>query len=116
MKTTINKLGIILFTMVLTIGLTSCDATRNANNKQKGASIGTPGGAILDAINGNKEGKCANGEFGRVIGVDVGGTDGVTIGNKMDKQEQKIEEEEAGDQGESVDDGIVVHFDEKSGV
>lgn len=116
MKTTINKLGIILFTMVLTIGLTSCDATRNANNKQKGAVIGTAGGAILGAIIGNNVGKGGNGELGAVIGGVVGGTAGVLIGNKMDKQAQKIEEEIPGAQVERVDDGIVVTFDENSGV
>jgi outer membrane protein OmpA-like peptidoglycan-associated protein len=116
MKTTINKLGIILFTMVLTIGLTSCDATRNANNKQKGAVIGAAGGAILGAIIGNNVGKGGNGELGAVIGGVVGGGAGILIGNKMDKQAQKIEEEIPGAQVERIDDGIVVTFDENSGV
>lgn len=116
MKITINKLGIILFTMVLTIGLTSCDATRNANNKQKGAVIGAAGGAILGAIIGNNVGKGGNGELGAVIGGVVGGGAGILIGSKMDKQAQKIEEEIPGAQVERVDDGIVVTFDENSGV
>lgn len=116
MKTIINKLGIILFTLVLTIGLTGCDATRNANNKQKGAVIGATGGAILGAIIGNNVGKGGNGELGAVIGGVVGGGAGILIGNKMDKQAQKIEEEIPGAQVERVDDGIVVTFDENSGV
>lgn len=116
MKTTINKLGIILFTMVLTIGLTSCDATRNANNKQKGAVIGATGGAILGAIIGNNAGKGGNGELGAVIGGVVGGGAGVLIGSRMDKQAQKIGEEIPGAQVERIDDGIVVTFDENSGV
>lgn len=44
------------------------------------------------------------------------GTAGAVIGNKMDKQAQKIEEEIPGAVVERVDDGIVVTFDENSGV
>ncbi|HEX9600026.1 MAG TPA: OmpA family protein [Mariniflexile sp.] len=116
MKTIINKAGILLFTLVVAISLTNCKAIQNANNKQKGAVIGTTGGAILGAIIGNNVGKGGNGELGAVIGGVVGGTAGVLIGNKMDKQAQKIEEEIPGAQVERVDDGIVVTFDEGSGV
>lgn len=116
MKTIINKSAIILFTGVLFIGLTNCKAVQNANNKQKGAVIGATGGAVLGAIIGNNVGKGGNGELGAVIGGVVGGTAGVLIGNKMDKQAQKIEEEIPGAQVERVDDGIVVTFDESSGV
>ncbi|MEN3323918.1 OmpA family protein [Mariniflexile soesokkakense] len=116
MKTIINKTGILLFTVVLTLSLTNCKAVQNANNKQKGAVIGATGGAILGAIIGNNVGKGGNGELGAVIGGVVGGTAGVLIGNKMDKQAQKIEEEIPGAQVERVDDGIVVTFDEGSGV
>lgn len=116
MKTQLNKFGLILFTIILTIGLTNCKAVQNANNKQKGAVIGATGGAILGAIIGNNVGKGGNGELGAVIGGVVGGTAGVLIGNKMDKQAQKIEEEIPGAQVERVDDGIVVTFDEGSGV
>ena len=91
-------------------------AVQNANNKQKGAVIGATGGAVLGAIIGNNVGKGGNGELGAVIGGVVGGTAGVLIGNKMDKQAQKIEEEIPGAQVERVDDGIVVTFDEGSGV
>ncbi|WP_034042641.1 OmpA family protein [Wocania ichthyoenteri] len=116
MRTFINKIGIILFTGALTISLMNCKAVQNANNKQKGAVIGTTGGAILGAIIGNNVGKGGNGELGAVIGGVVGGTAGVLIGNKMDKQAQKIEEEIPGAKVERVDDGIVVTFDEGSGV
>lgn len=116
MKTTFNKIGISLFTLVLAFSLVNCKATRNANNKQKGAVIGAAGGAVLGAIIGNNVGKGGNGELGAVIGGVVGGTAGVLIGNKMDKQAQKIEEEIPGATIERVDDGIVVTFDENSGV
>ncbi|MDD3723404.1 MAG: OmpA family protein [Lutibacter sp.] len=104
-------------TLILIAGLSSCEATKNANNAQKGAVIGTAGGAILGAIIGNNTGKKGSGgELGAVIGGVVGGTTGVLIGNKMDKQAQKIEEEIPGAKVERIDDGILVTFDENSGV
>lgn len=116
MKRFINKTSILMLVAVLAISFTNCKAVQNANNKQKGAVIGTAGGAILGAIIGNNVGKGGNGELGAVIGGVVGGTAGVLIGNKMDKQAQKIEEEIPGAEVERVDDGIVVTFDESSGV
>lgn len=116
MKTILNKIGVVLITIILSISLTNCKAVQNANNKQKGAVIGATGGAILGAIIGNNVGKGGNGELGAVIGGVVGGGAGILIGNKMDKQAQKIEEEIPGAQVERVDDGIVVTFDESSGV
>jgi len=116
MKTTIKNIGITFLAIVLTISLTNCKAVQNANNKQKGAVIGATGGAILGAIIGNNVGKGGNGELGAVIGGVVGGGAGILIGNKMDKQAQKIEEEIPGAEVERVDNGIVVTFDESSGV
>ncbi|GAA4940002.1 OmpA family protein [Algibacter agarivorans] len=116
MKTILNKAAIVILTMVLSIGFTNCKAVQNANNKQKGGVIGATGGAILGAIIGNNVGKGGNGELGAVIGGVIGGGAGVLIGNKMDKQAQKIEEEIPGAQVERVDNGIVVTFDESSGV
>lgn len=116
MKTLLNKIGLIFLTLVLTASLTNCKAVQNANNKQKGAVIGATGGAILGAILGNNLGKGGNGELGAVIGGVIGGGAGVLIGSKMDKQAQKIEEEIPGAQVERVDNGIVVTFDESSGV
>jgi len=116
MKTLKNKFGIFLITIVFAVSLTNCSAVQNANNKQKGAVIGATGGAILGAIIGNNVGKGGNGELGAVIGGVIGGGAGVLIGSKMDKQAQKIEEEIPGAQVERVDNGIVVTFDETSGV
>ncbi len=116
MKRILNKIGLVFLAFVITASLTNCKAVQNANNKQKGAVIGATGGAILGAIIGNNVGKGGNGELGAVIGGVVGGTAGVLIGNKMDKQAQKIEEEIPGAEVERVDDGIVVTFDENSGV
>ncbi len=116
MKITTNRIVTVAIAIVFTISFTNCKAIQNANNKQKGAVIGATGGAVLGAIIGNNIGKGGNGELGAVIGGVVGGTAGVLIGAKMDKQAQKIEEEIPGAQVERVDDGIVVTFDESSGV
>ena len=116
MKMITNKIGILLLVALVTISLTNCKAVENANNKQKGGVIGATGGALLGAIIGNNIGKGGNGELGAVIGGVVGGGAGVLIGNKMDKQAQEIENEIPGAVVERVDDGIVVTFDENSGV
>lgn len=117
MKTFFKQLTLMALTLVIFTGFSSCEATRNANNKQKGAVIGTAGGAILGAIIGNKVIKKGDGgAIGAVIGGVVGGTAGVLIGNKMDKQAQKIEQEIPGAKVERIDDGILVTFDENSGV
>lgn len=116
MKTILKRISIVALALIVMSGLNSCKATQNANNKQKGAVIGAAGGAILGAILGNNLGKKGNGELGAVIGGVVGGTAGVLIGAKMDKQAQKIEEEIPGAVVERIDDGIVVTFDENSGV
>ena len=116
MKQLTKQFITIAMSALIIVGLSSCDATKNANNKQKGAVIGAAGGAILGAVLGNNVGKGGNGEIGAVIGGVVGGAAGVIIGNKMDKNAQKIEEEIPGATVERVDDGIVVTFDENSGV
>lgn len=116
MKTFFKQTTLVVLAFALIVSLGSCEATRNANNKQKGAVIGAASGAILGAIIGNNVGKGGNGELGAVIGGVVGGGAGVLIGAKMDKQAQKIEQEIPGAQVERVDDGIVVTFDENSGV
>jgi len=116
MKILLRNITILATAVLISVSFTSCEATKNANNKQKGAVIGAAGGAILGAIIGNNAGKGGNGAIGAVIGGVVGGAAGVIIGGKMDKQAQKIEEEIPGAKVERVDDGIVVTFDENSGV
>lgn len=117
MKTTIKKIGFGILSILLALNISSCEATKNASNTQKGGAIGAAGGAILGAIIGNNTGKKGSGgELGAVIGGVVGGGAGILIGKKMDKQAQQIEEEIPGAVVERVDDGIVVTFDENSGV
>ncbi|RCS25990.1 OmpA family protein [Polaribacter sp. WD7] len=116
MRKTINKISIVALALLVTVSFSSCEATKNANNKQKGAVIGAGAGALLGAIIGNNVGNGKNSKIGAVIGGVVGGGAGVLIGKKMDDQAKKIETEVPGAEVERVDDGIVVTFDENSGV
>lgn len=102
--------------MVLVIGLVmGCSATRNANNKQKGAVIGTAGGAVIGGVIGNNVGK-GNTVLGAIIGGVVGGVAGGYIGNRMDRQAEKIQEEIPGAEVTRVGEGINVTFNEEAGV
>ena len=96
--------------------LTGCEAYNNTNKAQRGAVIGAAGGALLGAILGNNVGNGQNSELGAVLGTVVGGAAGAVIGHQMDKQAKKIEEEIPGADVKRVDEGIVVTFDENSGV
>ena len=116
MKTVYKQIAMVGLALLTMVVFTNCEATRNANNSQKGTVIGAAGGAILGAVLGNNIGKGGNGELGAVIGGVAGGAAGAIIGRRMDKQAQEIETEIPGAQVERVDDGIVVTFDENSGV
>lgn len=105
---------LILLVMVSTI--VACDATRNANNKQKGTVIGAGGGAVIGGVIGNNVGSKNNSALGAIIGAVVGGVAGNYIGDRMDRQAERIEEEIPGAQVERVAEGINVVFDESSGV
>lgn len=112
----IKKISTIALAITMTLTFANCEATKNANNKQKGGVIGAAGGAIIGAIIGNNVGDGNNSEIGAVIGGVIGGTAGVLIGKRMDEQAKKIETEIPGAEVERVDNGIVVTFDENSGV
>ncbi|WP_029036087.1 OmpA family protein [Salinimicrobium xinjiangense] len=112
MRITQLRLFALLFATVMLVG---CDATRNANNKQKGTVIGATGGAVVGGVIGNNTGD-GNTALGAIIGGVVGGAAGAYIGDRMDKQAQRIEEEIPGAEVERVGEGINVTFDETSGV
>ena len=112
MKKTINKIVAVFFAASV---LVSCDAIQNANNKQKGAVIGSAGGAAIGGVIGNNTGD-GNSALGAIIGGVVGGAAGAYIGNRMDKQAKQIESEVPGAEVERVGEGINVTFDENSGV
>jgi outer membrane protein OmpA-like peptidoglycan-associated protein len=83
---------------------------KNMNKTQKGAVIGTAGGAAVGAVIGKAAGNTA---MGAIIGAAVGGTTGVIIGKKMDKQATEIKNDVPGAKVERVGEGIVVEFNEK---
>lgn len=112
MKIGMNRYMALLFAATMFI---SCDATRNASNKQKGAVIGAGSGAVIGGVIGNNTGD-GNTALGAIIGGVVGGAAGAYIGNKMDKQAQQIEQEIPGAEVERVGEGINVTFDETSGI
>jgi outer membrane protein OmpA-like peptidoglycan-associated protein len=112
MRTSINRIFAVLIAATVLFG---CEATRNASNKQKGAVIGATGGAVIGGVVGNQVGD-GNTALGAIIGGVVGGAAGAYIGDRMDKQAQRIEEEIPGAEVERVGEGINVTFDETSGV
>jgi len=77
-----KKIRIISLVLCLGIVLAGC------NNTQKGAAIGTGGGALLGAIVGKIAG---NTGVGAALGAAVGAGTGAIIGNRMDKTKQKAE-------------------------
>ncbi|ARN77735.1 hypothetical protein BST97_06835 [Nonlabens spongiae] len=101
---------------LLAIFIASCGAVKNSNNQQRGTAIGAAGGTILGLIIGNNVGDGDNQTEGAVIGAVVGGVAGNIIGRRMDKQAQEISQELPGAEVERVGEGIVVTFDEGSGV
>ncbi|TAN10971.1 MAG: OmpA family protein [Chitinophagaceae bacterium] len=74
---------------------------------QKGAAIGTAGGAAAGAIIGKAAGNTA---LGAIIGAAVGGGAGAIIGHKMDKQAAEIQKTVPNAKVERKGEGIVVTF------
>jgi outer membrane protein OmpA-like peptidoglycan-associated protein len=83
---------------------------KSMNKTQKGAIIGTAGGAAVGAVIGKASGNTA---MGAIIGAAVGGATGAIIGKKMDKQAKEIKNDVPGAKVERVGEGIVVEFNEK---
>ena len=77
-----KKFKVITLTLCLGIVMVGC------NNTQKGAAIGTGGGAVLGAIIGKIAGNTA---VGAAIGGAVGAGAGAIIGNRMDKAKKEAE-------------------------
>ncbi len=98
------------FLLTLTAALIILSGCKNMNKTQKGAVIGTAGGAAMGAIIGKAAGNTA---MGAIIGATVGGVTGAIIGKKMDKQAKEIENSVPGAKVERVGEGIVVEFNEK---
>ena len=109
-----NTTNIAALFMSSALMLTSCESIQNANNKQKGAAIGTASGAVIGGILGNNIGKGKNAALGAVLGGIVGGVAGGVIGNKMDKQAKDIKEALPGAQVERVNEGIKITLSENT--
>jgi len=77
------------------------------NKTQKGAIIGTAGGAAAGAVIGKAAGNTA---LGAIIGAAVGGGTGAIIGHKMDKQAEEIAKTVPDATVSRVGEGIVVEF------
>jgi outer membrane protein OmpA-like peptidoglycan-associated protein len=90
--------------LVLSFLFTGCEATKNANNAQKGAGIGAVAGGIIGAIIGNNTGIGTAG--GAAIGAAIGGGTGAVIGHNMDKQAREIDEALPSADVERVGEGI----------
>ena len=107
----ISILGICSLFLLATI-FTSCEATKNANNTQKGAGIGAGAGALIGAIIGNNSKIGTAG--GALIGAAIGGGTGALIGNKMDKQAREIDQALPGADVERVGEGIRLVLNENA--
>ena len=92
--------------MIMTAALifASCSSM---NKTQKGAIVGTAGGAAAGAVIGNASGNTA---LGAIIGAAVGGATGAIIGHQMDKQAEEIEKTVPDAKVIRVGEGIVVEF------
>ena len=107
----VSILGICSLFLLATI-FTSCEATKNANNTQKGAGIGAGAGALIGAIIGNNSKIGTAG--GALIGAAIGGGTGALIGNKMDKQAREIDQALPGADVERVGEGIRLVLNENA--
>ena len=107
-----NTTNIAALFMSSALMLTSCESIQNANNTQKGATIGTASGAVIGGILGNNIGKGKNAALGAVLGGIVGGVAGGVIGNKMDKQAKDIKNALPGAEVERVGEGIKITLSE----
>ncbi|PKB00518.1 outer membrane protein OmpA-like peptidoglycan-associated protein [Flavobacteriaceae bacterium MAR_2009_75] len=96
--------------------IVSCKTIQNANNKQKGATIGAGSGAAIGGVIGNNVGSGNNTVLGAILGAAIGGVAGGYIGDRMDRQAEKIEEEIPGAEVTRVGEGINVTFNEDAGV
>lgn len=98
---------IVYYLLTVSITLAAC---KGMTKTQKGAIIGTSGGAAVGAVIGRASGNTA---LGTIIGAAVGGTAGVLIGKKMDKQAEEIKKQVPNAKVERVGEGIEIEFESK---
>jgi outer membrane protein OmpA-like peptidoglycan-associated protein len=103
-----KKAKSILFgSMAVVILASGCSTVNKMNRTEKGAVIGTAGGAAAGAIIGKVAG---NAGLGAIIGAVVGGAGGAIIGRNMDKQAEQIKQTVPDAKVERVGEGIMVEF------
>ena len=110
----ITRRNMILPAVSILLMVSSCEALKKTNNRDKGAVIGAAGGAVIGGVLGNNVGNKNNTALGAILGAAIGGVAGGIIGNSMDKQAEKIKTEIPGAKVERVGEGIDVTFDENN--
>lgn len=98
---------VLYFLVAVSMILAAC---KGMTKTQKGAIIGTTGGAVIGGVIGRAAGNTA---LGAIIGAAVGGTAGVLIGKKMDKQAEEIKKQIPNATVERIGEGIAVEFESK---
>ncbi|MBY0476202.1 MAG: OmpA family protein [Chitinophagaceae bacterium] len=98
---------VLYYVVAASILLAAC---KGMTKTQKGAVIGTTGGAAIGGVIGRASGNTA---LGAIIGAAVGGTAGVLIGKKMDKQAEEIKKQIPNATVERIGEGIEVEFESK---
>lgn len=93
-----------------------CQTLKNTSSQTKGTAIGAAGGAVLGAIIGNNVSNGDNQTVAIIAGTVVGGVAGNIIGRKMDRQAEEMRAKLPGADVQRVGEGIVVTFDEGSGI
>ena len=99
----------ILITGFLVVAIFSAGC-KTMNKSQKGAVIGTAGGAAVGAVIGKAAGNTA---MGAIIGAAAGGVTGAVIGRKMDKQAEEMKKAIPDAEVVRVGEGIVIEFNSK---
>jgi outer membrane protein OmpA-like peptidoglycan-associated protein len=92
----------VYYILAVSIVLAAC---KGMTKTQKGAVIGTTGGAAVGAVIGRASGNTA---LGTIIGAA-----GVLIGKKMDKQAEEIKKDVPNAKVERVGEGIEIEFESK---
>ncbi|WP_022835118.1 OmpA family protein [Salisaeta longa] len=95
-------------TALLALGLL-LSGCKSLSNTEKGAIIGSGGGAAAGAAIGKATGD--NAAEGAIIGAIVGGAAGAIIGNRMDRKAEELDQKLADAKVERVGEGIKVTFD-----
>ena len=102
---TLSVRNVVLILPLAALTLSGC---ASLSSKQKGALIGSTGGAIVGAGVGSRNGSVAK---GAIIGAVVGGAAGAIIGHQMDQQAKELKQNIPGAIVERVGEGIQVTFD-----